>query len=233
MPIAIVTGAASGIGRSLANRLVAEGHTVHVADITPSAPSEDETNPRPHRVDVSRPDDWDRLATAVPDVDMLCLNAGITGQSLGLPWETPHEEWNRVLGVNLLGVVGGLRAFLPRMLQRNTPSRILITASLAGLVTFPGGGAYAASKHAVIAVAEQTALALADTAVSVTVVCPALVRSGMSETGADPDDVAARALIAADEGRFLVVDDEWAPAVAERTRLLLTGRPPEMPTPTP
>ena len=83
--------------------------------------------------------------------------------------------------------------------------RIIITGSLAGLVTFPGGGAYAATKHAVVALAESASLALQGTSVTVTLACPALVRTAMSEVGADPDDVAAEVLAAADDGRFLVV----------------------------
>jgi NAD(P)-dependent dehydrogenase (short-subunit alcohol dehydrogenase family) len=74
-------------------------------------------------------------------------------------WQVGLNEWRRVLDVNLLGVVNGLRAFVPRLVASDEPRRVLITASLAGLVTFPQGGAYAASKHAVVAVAEQTALA--------------------------------------------------------------------------
>jgi NAD(P)-dependent dehydrogenase (short-subunit alcohol dehydrogenase family) len=109
------------------------------------------------------------------------------------------------------------------------PSRILITASLAGLVTFPGGGAYAATKHAVVAVAEQAAMALLGTDVSVTLVCPALVCSGMSDVGEHPDDVAMAALDAAEAGTFLVVPDEWTHAMTTRTHRLVSGRVPETP----
>ena len=112
--------------------------------------------------------------------------------------------------------------------MRGEPARILITASLAGLVTFPGGGAYAASTHAVVAVAEQAALALADTDVSVTLLCPALVRSGMSEVGEDPDVVAAAALTAA-PGRFLVGPTEWQAAVIRRAEALAAGAQPTLP----
>ena len=157
--------------------------------------------------------------------------AGISGQALGAPWETPPEEWARVLGVNLNGVVEGLRTFLPQMLATGAPAHVLITCSLAGLLTFPGGGAYPATKHAVLAVAEQTALALEDTNVSVTVVCPSLVRTGMSPTGADPREVATQAVNALTQGRFLVVDDDWAPAITRRTQELLSGATPTIPTP--
>ena len=94
-------------------------------------------------------------------------------------------------------------------------------------MAWPGGGAYGASKHAVSALAEQAALALAGTRVSVTLLCPALVRSGMSSEGADPDVVAAQAIEAMALGRFAFVPSEWAPhltvpddAFLERVRRL-------------
>jgi len=143
------------------------------------------------------------------------------------------EEWAALLDVNLYGVINGLRAFIPRLLATGRPAHLLITASLAGLVTFPAGGAYAATKHAVVAVAEQTALALADSQVSVTLLCPALVRTAMSPTGADPADVAERALAGVREGRFLVVPAEWTDAIVERGERLVSGAEPTIPTPGP
>ena len=231
MASAVVTGAASGIGLALAARLAASGHRVHLADVAPTTKLARSLGAVPHRVDVSDPDQVEALAAQTADATVVCLNAGVVGAELGAPWEAPPEEWSRLLGVNLLGVVNGLRAFVPRMLESEQPRRVLITASLAGLLTFPGGGAYAASKHAVVAVAEQAALALAGTHVSVTLLCPALVRSAMSEVGEDPDDVAAAALEAAAAGTFLVVPDEWTHAMIARTSTLLSGQPPEMPTP--
>lgn len=182
-------------------------------------------------VDVSSPQDMERLALAAADAEVVCLNAGVVGTSMGAPWEVPPEEWQRLLGVNLLGVVNGLRAFVPGLLAQDRPGRIVITASLAGLVTFPSGGAYAATKHALVAVAEQAALALADAPVTVTLLCPALVRSGMSESGEDPDDVATEALDAAAAGRFLVVPQEWHAAMTVRAEALSAGVAPRMPAP--
>lgn len=128
-------------------------------------------------------------------------------------------------------MVNGLRSFVPRLLADADPSRILVTASLAGVVTFPGGGAYAATKHAVAAVAEQAAMALRDTRVMVTLLCPALVRTAMSETGDDPADVAALGLAASREGRFLVVPPEWSSAVVRRAESMVAGDVPAMPSP--
>jgi NAD(P)-dependent dehydrogenase (short-subunit alcohol dehydrogenase family) len=88
---------------------------------------------------------------------------------------------------------------------------ILITASLAGVLTFATGGAYAASRHAVIAVAEQAALALAGSSVHVTVLCPALVRSGMSNIGVEPELLAHRGVTDLDEQLFAVIDPSGNP----------------------
>jgi len=134
-----------------------------------------------------------------------------------------------VFAVNVGGVVNGLRAFVPRLLGSGRPAHVLITASLAGLAAFPGGGAYGASKHAVVAVAEQAALALTGTAVGVTVLCPALVRTAMSPMGDDPADVAAAALAAVHDGRFAVVPPEWAGAVTQRWERLVAGQRPVAP----
>jgi len=231
MRTAVVTGAAGGIGRALAHRLAATGHQVHLADISDTADLATEVGGVAHAVDVSDTEDMDRLAAAAGDAEVVCLNAGVVGSSMGAPWEAPAEEWQHLLGVNLLGVVNGLRSFVPGMVARGRPGRIVVTASLAGLVTFPGGGGYAATKHALVAVAEQAALALRDTPVSVTLLSPALVRSGMSETGEDPDVVAAQALAAAEQGRFLVMPADWEPALVARAERLVAGAAPEMPTP--
>lgn len=231
MKRAVVTGAASGIGRALTDLLVGEGFGVVAVDVSPQEPRSPAI--RAVTADVAVSEDMSRVAEDAGDADLVCLNAGIVGASLGAPWETSQAEWERVLGVNLLGVVNGLRAFVPKLLSAGRTSHILITASLAGLVTFPMGGAYPASKHAVVVVAEQTALALADSPVGVTVMCPSLVRSGMSAEGADPVDVARAALDACREGTFCVIEAEWAPAVEARSHRLAAGTAPEIPAPAP
>ena len=231
MATAVVTGAASGIGQSLARRLSADGFGVHLVDVAPTESLARSLHGVSHVLDISLPDAMEQLAATVPDASVVCLNAGIIGTELGAPWEAGLADWRRLLDVNVLGVVNGLRAFVPRLIASDRPRRLLITASLAGLVSFPQGGAYAASKHAVVAVAEQAALALENTNVSVTLLCPALVRSGMSDVGEDPDDVASAALGAAESGTFLVVPDEWRHAITMRTNALLAGHIPEAPFP--
>ena len=80
------------------------------------------------------------LASVAVGARLVCLNAGVVSTHPGAVWEAPHDEWQRVMGVNLGGVVNGLRAFVPRLLSDTTPSHVLVTASLAGLPVWPGGG---------------------------------------------------------------------------------------------
>ena len=231
MGTAVVTGAASGIGNALARRLAGDGYRVHLVDLRPTSDLADELGGVAHIADVSDVAQMERVGEAAADAEVVCLNAGIVGASLGAPWEVPPEEWRRLLDVNVLGIVNGLRAFVPRLSARNQPCHLVITGSLAGLVTFPGGGAYAATKHAVVALAESASLALQRTSVSVTLACPALVRTAMSQVGADPEVIAAEALAAAAGGRFLVAPAEWSGAVELRAKHLVSGRLPQPPTP--
>jgi NAD(P)-dependent dehydrogenase (short-subunit alcohol dehydrogenase family) len=232
--VAVVTGAASGIGAALAERLAARGAQLVLVDITPDPLQAiaDRFDATAVVADVSNADDVERLAAKAPNASVVCLNAGVTSTQQGAPWEAPPAEWDRVFRVNVGGVVNGLRAFMPRLLARTEPSGILITASLAGLATWPGGGPYAASKHAAVAIAEQTALALADSSVRVSLLCPALVRTGMSEVGDDPLDVADAALAGLSARRFVILPDEWRRSIAERGERLSTGVPPVVPQPT-
>ena len=232
---AVVTGAASGIGRALARRLARAGARLVLADLDGAAltATAHEMGATAVVTDVASPDDNEALADAAGPTRVLCLNAGVTGSHVGPVWLTPPDQWARVMGVNLGGVINGLRAFVPRMLSDEQPHHILITASLAGLATWPGGGAYAASKHAVVTVAEQTALELSGSRVTVTVSCPALVRSGMSTEGAEPHDVAVEALDATGRGEFTVVPAEWRQAVRDRGARLAAGERPRLPTATP
>ena len=229
--VAVVTGAASGIGAALARRLHQRGARLVLADIDIDSlqPLADELSAAAVPTDVADPDDMQRLASLAVDARLVCLNAGVLSTHPGAVWEAPHSEWQRVMGVNLGGVVNGLRAFVPQLLAENTPSHILITASLAGLLVWAGGGPYAASKHAVATVAQQAALALEGTHVGVTMLCPALVRSGMSPDGDDPLDIADAALAGVDAGRFLVMPSEWTDALSDRATRLGGGHYPREP----
>ncbi|HXV94241.1 MAG TPA: SDR family NAD(P)-dependent oxidoreductase [Pseudonocardia sp.] len=227
----MVTGAASGIGRALAEQLASRGARLVLADRDRDALARVAAHLAATSValDVADPGDNERLAELSGPPRLLCLNAGVSSTHPGPVWEAPPAEWRRVIDVNLGGVVNGLRAFVPGMLATGGHHAVLVTASLAGLATWPGGGPYAASKHAGVTVAEQAALALAGSRVTVTVLCPALVRTGMSAVGVDPSEVARQALEAVARGRFLVTPLEWHDAVRERGRRLAAGDPPETP----
>jgi NADP-dependent 3-hydroxy acid dehydrogenase YdfG len=233
-PLAVVTGAASGLGKALASRLDKRGARLALVDTDRAGLSTVASRVSADFAvhgDVADPSTMEDLAASVGAINLLCLNAGVISTSTGAPWAAPPDEWARVLGVNLLGVVNGLRAFVPRMVERGSPANILITASLAGATTWPGGGPYAASKHAVLAVAEQTALELSETEIAVTVLCPDLVRTAISDQGADPRDIAIEALQAMEDGQFAVVPERWSGAVQSRASRLASGEQPGIPQP--
>jgi NADP-dependent 3-hydroxy acid dehydrogenase YdfG len=233
--VAVVTGAASGIGRALAQALHATGARLVLVDVDADALSAtaDRLGATAVVADVSDPDAMHALAAQVPQARVICLNAGVVGPSLGAPWEVPAAEWDRVFGVNVGGVVNGLRAFVPGLLASGEPAHVLITASLAGLAVFPGGGAYGPSKHAVTAVAQHAAMALAGTPVRVSMICPALVATGMSPDGVEPALVADQALQAVQSGVFAVVPSEWRAAVVAQVEQITSGSEPTPPVPRP
>lgn len=230
---AVVTGAASGIGRALAEALHARGADLVLTDINAEALAEvaDRLGARAITADVADPDAMTELAEQARDARLICLNAGVVGEAVGAPWEVPAADWDRVFAINVGGVANGLRAFVPGLLAAGEPAQVLITASLAGMTVFPGGGAYGPSKHAVTAVARHAAMALADTPVRVSMICPALVATGMSAEGEDPAAVAEEALRAVDDGIFAVVPAEWRAAVVAQTEQVVSGRQPTPPLP--
>ena len=107
--------------------------------------------------DVSKWEDVERLAGQVSDrfgpVHLLCNNAGV--QLTGATWEFELREWEWVLGVNLWGVIHGIKAFVPGMIDNGGPAHVVNTSSVGGLVVFPGMAGYAAAKSAVVAVSES------------------------------------------------------------------------------
>jgi NAD(P)-dependent dehydrogenase (short-subunit alcohol dehydrogenase family) len=188
--VAVVTGGASGIGRALAERLVVEGASVVLADV--ERPALDDVAASlavrhgAERVlavptDVRHAESVDALAEAVVDrfgaVHVLCNNAGV--YQGGLSWTIPDDRWRWIVEVNLLGVVNGIRAFVPLIIEQGE-GHIVNVSSAAGLLGGgPGLGAYAATKHAVVALSESLYLDLfaTDADVGVSVLCPEWVRT--------------------------------------------------------
>ena len=192
---AVVTGAGSGIGRALAHRFAAEGMNVVLADIEAAALEAAARELKAAGVpvlavptDVSRPEQVDALARQAVEkfngVHLLCNNAGVTDHACAT-WERSLEDWQWVLGVNLWGVVHGIRAFVPLMLAGGGEGHVVNTASLAGLMSLPYGAAYLASKHAVVALSEALHFELAERGpqIGVSVVCPAWVRTRILDAG--------------------------------------------------
>ena len=231
--LAVVTGAAGGIGAALAVELQGRGYRTLLADVDAEALAQvaARTGGIAVATDVADPEAVEALAARAGTAALVCLNAGVLGADLGAPWEVGPGDWKRVFDVNVGGVVNGLRAFVPRLLAADRPAHILVTASLAGLTVFPGGGAYGPSKHAVVAVVAHAAMALVGTPVTISMVCPALVASGMSTEGVAPASVAAEALDAVDAGTFAVFPPEWRAAVIGQVEEIASGRVPTAPVP--
>ena len=190
--MAVVTGAGSGIGRELALACAHRGMAILGADVELPALAETEAMLRAlgapcrmHRCDVAQAAEVEDLAEACIEefggADWLFNNAGVA--TLGPVWAATEADWAWVLGVNLLGVVHGVRAFVPRMLARGTPAHVVNTASAAGLATLAGSGVYCASKHAVVAMSECLAhdLAAVSAPIGVSVLCPSLLPSRIHE----------------------------------------------------
>jgi NAD(P)-dependent dehydrogenase (short-subunit alcohol dehydrogenase family) len=190
--VAVITGAASGIGRGIAERCVREGMKVVLADIDETDLKTAETELRGGggtvlgvRTDVSKRSDVERLAREAVDafgqVHLLFNNAGVAAG--GAPWEATWNDWEWVIGVNLWGVIHGVKVFTPLMLAQNTECHIVNTSSAAGLAVGAGSAPYAATKHAVVALSESLYLSLQqrNSLVKVSVLCPGLVRTRIAD----------------------------------------------------
>ena len=191
--VAVITGAGSGIGRALAEACGQRGMTVVAADVQEEALRQTEQLLRSQGVtchaqvcDVADPAQVQALAEAgwadCGRVDWLFNNAGVA--MLGPVWQATPDDWAWVMGVNLMGVVHGVRAFVPRMLDAGRPAHVVNTASASGLATLAGSGVYCASKHAVVALSEclQHDLRAAGAAIGVSVLCPSLLASGIADS---------------------------------------------------
>jgi NAD(P)-dependent dehydrogenase (short-subunit alcohol dehydrogenase family) len=191
--VAVITGGASGLGLAMARVFAAEGMKLVLADVEEESLRRVETDFRKAGVpvvglktDVSRAHDVERLAektlATFGGAHLLCNNAGVAPG--GAVWENTLPDWEWVLGVNLWGVIHGVRAFLPIMLRQDTECHVVNTASVAGLLSVPAMGAYCVSKHAVVTLTEclYHDLAQRDAKIGVSVLCPAYVPTGISDS---------------------------------------------------
>lgn len=195
---ALVTGAASGIGAAIAARLAAEGYEVVATDVDD--------------LDVSHPAAWASAAARLERLDVACLNAGVvTGRSSIA--DLTEEEYRRVLGTNVDGVVYGVRALLP--LLEESRGSIVVTASLAGLTTMERDPLYAGTKHFLVGFVRSVAPQLAARGVTIDAVCPGIVDTPLLGEG--------RARL--EQARFpLLAPEDVAEAVVAALRDESTGQ---------
>ena len=199
--VAVVTGAASGIGRATATAFAEAGMRVVLADIEEARLTEtaEELGRLGHTVlpvvvDVSDSESVEALAAQTVHefggVHLVHLNAGVAAG--GPLWTLSEKDWAWVLGVNLWGVIHGVRSFVPRMLEGGEPGHIVNTASMAGLTSSAMMGAYNVSKHGVVTLSETLLrdLSMTGSSIGVSVLCPGWVNTGIGESGRNrPDEL--------------------------------------------
>ena len=183
---AAITGAGSGLGRAMALAFAREGMKIALADVDQKGLDETvsllgNASLFSQRVDVSKENDVQAFCDRIEKPYLVCNNAGVS--PLGAVWENSAGDWQWILGVNLWGVIHGVRAFAPRLIAQNE-GYIVNTASVAGLISPPGSGAYNVTKHAVVALSESLHHDLKErnSNVGVSVLCPAYVPTGISNS---------------------------------------------------
>lgn len=190
--VAVVTGAASGIGRSLALRCADEGMKVAIADLSLERLSAlaSELQSKGAQVlsvalDVSDMAAMQafaqRCVTELGPVTLLFNNAGIL--QVGLTWAHTADEWGKILAVNVMGVVNGVTAFVPGMIEAGVPGHIVNTGSVGSLVAAPGMAQYTACKMAVRGITESLAydLAASGASIDVSLLCPGPVATAIGD----------------------------------------------------
>jgi NAD(P)-dependent dehydrogenase (short-subunit alcohol dehydrogenase family) len=187
--VAVVTGAASGIGLGMARAFGHEGMRVVLSDVSDERLNNAVTDLRSEGIDcigqiadVRSVEAVEALARAAVDtyghVHVVCNNAGVG--VFGRQWEHSEHDWALAIDVCLWGVINGVRAFVPRMLESGVQCHVVNTASMGGLLSAPFVGPYAAAKHGVVGLSKSLRVELGGTNVGVTLVCPGNVRTNVA-----------------------------------------------------
>jgi NAD(P)-dependent dehydrogenase (short-subunit alcohol dehydrogenase family) len=230
---AVVTGAAAGIGRALAERCADEGMNVVLADVEGDALREatkaiEQRGARAIgvRTDVAQPDSLRELARRTVEefgeAHLLCNNAGVFASG-GALWETPLSDFEWQFGVNIMSIVHGVQAFVPIMLEQGGEAHVVNTASMAGVTSAPLSSGYFASKHAAVSLSETLyhELEQRGSKIGVSVLCPELVATRIGDAERNRPEQWKRK----DDGEEHPERDLVGNALRELTR---TGAPPSL-----
>ncbi|NNF63280.1 MAG: SDR family NAD(P)-dependent oxidoreductase [Acidimicrobiia bacterium] len=195
--VAVITGAASGIGAAIARECADRGMRVVLADLDDAGIDQlaAELGAKGAAAmavptDVTSKASVEALASTTVEhfggAHLLCNNAGIGGG--GLSWETSRREWNDVMDVDFWGVLNGIEAFVPLMIRQDEPAHVVNTSSMAGVVTGAGMAAYRTAKFAVVALSETLFhdLDVVGAPIGVTVLCPGWVNTSIGLNAAEP-----------------------------------------------
>ena len=237
--VAVVTGAASGIGLAICEQLAQANVHVLMTDRNPDALAEAALVVRASStgseietlaVDVSDPDAVEAAATRAVErfgaLHIAVNNAGVVNR--GLSWELSLDEWHRVLDVNLWGVIHGVRAFVPKILETGQPGHVVNVASMAAVLPQDRLGPYTVAKHGVLGLSDVLRAEFAATGapIGVSVVFPGRIRTGMNPIGSiEPSTVALNVLDAIRRQRpYVFTDDHATDAVEERLHAIIAAR---------
>lgn len=212
--IIAITGASGGIGRGLAEMLVAEGAQVAISDLTLPTQTANEIGAKAYICDVSDEKSVesfiDAVETDLGQIDVYISNAGIGAENGDYVADASNEDWQKTWEVNVMGSVYAARALMPAWIERGS-GRFVITASAAGVLNQIGSASYSCTKHAAVSFAESIAIEHGDQGIKSHCICPQYVRSNMTKGMAiaenfqdgllEPKDVAAafKAAVEADE----------------------------------
>jgi NAD(P)-dependent dehydrogenase (short-subunit alcohol dehydrogenase family) len=235
--VAVVTGAASGIGLAVAEAFVAEGMRVVMADLDEDGLSSharrlqgDGADVHPIVTDVRDPESVEGVGRAVIErfgvLHVAVNNAGVVGG--GNSWEIPLVEWRRVIDVDLWGVIHGVRTFVPLILASGEEGHVVNVASMAAVLALPRLAPYTVAKHGVLGLTDvlRAELEALGAPVGASVVMPGMVKTAMNPIGTvEPATVAANVLDAIRRERpYVFTDDHSTDEVERRLRAVLASR---------